>query len=45
MSILADIEAKILELEGGTFQALCDTYLLKKLDIKILLNMESKLEQ
>ena len=34
MSILADIEAKILELEGGTFQALCDTYLLKKTGYK-----------
>lgn len=30
MSILADVEAKILKLEGGTFQALCDTYLFRK---------------
>ena len=30
MSILTDVEAKILKLEGGTFQALCDTYLFRK---------------
>lgn len=30
MSVLSAIEAEILKLEGGTFQALCDTYLFKK---------------
>lgn len=30
MSILTGVEAKILKLEGGTFQALCDTYLFRK---------------
>ena len=45
MSILADVEAKILKLEGGTFKHYVILIFLEKLDMEILLNMESKLEQ
>lgn len=34
MSVLTVVEAEIQKLEGGTFQALCDTYLLKKTGYK-----------
>lgn len=34
MAIITDIEAKILQLEGGAFQELCDSYLFKKTGYK-----------